>query len=222
MSGIDEKEMMLKAIEETSLVTNLPLSLDSSHVDVLEQALRHYPGRALVNSVSLEKEKFDILLPIVKKYGAMFILLPLSDKGLPRSLEEKTQIIEKIVSKALSLGMTKEDIVVDGLVATVGANKNAALETLETICFCKENELATICGLSNISFGLPERSYINTAFLTMAIREGLTMAISNPSQELLVCSAFASDLLLNKEEADIRYIERMSLVTEKKRRKRNN
>lgn len=216
MSGIDEKEMMLKAIEETSTVTNLPLSLDSSHVDVLEQALRNYPGRALVNSVSLEKEKFEKLLPIVKKYGAMFILLPLSDKGLPESLEEKIQIIHTIVSRALSLGMTKDDIVVDGLVATVGANKKAALEALETIRFCKANGLATICGLSNISFGLPERSCVNTAFLTMAIKEGLTMAISNPSQELLVCSAFASDLLLNKEESDIRYIEHMSLVTEKK------
>ena len=216
MSGIDEKEMMLKAIEETAAVTNLPLSLDSSHIDVLEQALRNYPGRALVNSVSLEKEKFERLLPIVRKYGAMFILLPLSDKGLPESLEEKIQIIQTIVSKALSLGMTKDDIVVDGLVATVGANKKAALETLETIRYCKESGLATICGLSNISFGLPERSYVNTAFLTMAIKEGLTMAISNPSQELLVCSAFASDLLLNKEESDIRYIEHMSLVTEKK------
>jgi len=216
MSGIDEKEMMVKAVEEISTVTNLPLSLDSSHVDVLEQALRNYPGRALVNSVSLEKEKFERLLPIVKKYGAMFILLPLSDKGLPESLEEKTQIINTIVSQALSLGMTKEDIIVDGLVATVGANKKAALETLETIRFCKENGLASICGLSNISFGLPERSYVNTAFLTMAIREGLTMAIANPSQELLVCSAFASDLLLNKEESDIRYIEHMSLITERK------
>jgi len=220
MSGIDEKETMLKAIEEISTVTNLPLSLDSSHVDVLEQALRNYPGRALVNSVSLEKEKLERLLPIVKKYGAMFILLPLSDKGLPESLEEKIQIIDKIVSQALSLGMTKDDIIVDGLVATVGANKKAAIETLETIRFCKENGLATICGLSNISFGLPERSYVNTAFLTMAIREGLTMAISNPSQELLVCSAFAADLLINKEESDIRYIEHMSLVTEKKEREK--
>lgn len=220
MSGIDEKESMLLAIEEVATVTNLPLSLDSSYIEVLEAALRNYPGRALVNSVSLETEKFEKLLPIVKKYGAMFILLPLSDKGLPESLAEKIDIINTIVNRALELGMTKDDIVVDGLVATVGANKNAALETLETIHYCKENGLATICGLSNISFGLPERSYVNTAFLTMAIREGLTMAISNPSQELLVCSAFASDLLLNKEESDIAYIERMSLVTERKEREK--
>lgn len=220
MSGIDEKERMLQALEEVAGVTNLPLSLDSSYIEVLEAALRHYPGRALVNSVSLEKEKFERLLPIVKKYGAMFILLPLSDKGLPESFSEKIDIINTVVNRALELGMRKEDIVVDGLVATVGANKKAALETLETIRYCKENGLATICGLSNISFGLPERSYINTAFLTMAIREGLTMAISNPSQELLVCSAFASDLLLNKEEADIAYIERMGLVTERKEREK--
>lgn len=220
MSGIDEKESMLLAIEEVASVTNLPLSLDSSYIEVLEAALRNYPGRALVNSVSLETEKFEKLLPIVKKYGAMFILLPLSDKGLPESLDEKKEIINTIVNRALELGMSKDDIIVDGLVTTVGANKKAALETLETIRYCKENGLATICGLSNISFGLPERSYVNTAFLTMAIREGLTMAIANPSQELLVCSAFASDLLLNKEEADIAYIERMSLVTERKEREK--
>ncbi len=207
MSGIDEKEMMLRAIAEISGVTNLPLSLDSSYVEVLEQALRHYPGRALINSISLETEKFEKLLPIAAKYGAMFILLPLSDKGLPENLDEKKQIIETIYQKAISLGMEKEDIIVDGLVTTVGANKRAAVETLETIRYCKEKGLATICGLSNISFGMPERSYVNTAFLTLAIREGLTMAIANPSQELLVSCALATDLLLAKEEADIRYIE---------------
>lgn len=207
MSGIDEKAMMLRCIEELPNVTNLPLSLDSSHIDVLEAALRHYPGRALVNSVSYEKEKFEKLLPIVKKYGAMFILLPLSDEGLPKDLDEKKEIIEKIYTRALELGMRKEDIIVDGLVTTIGANKNAGLETLETIRYCKEQELATICGLSNISFGMPARTYVNTAFLTLAIQEGLTMAIANPSQEILVCGALATDLLLAKQDADLRYIE---------------
>lgn len=216
MSGIDEKAMMLKALETVAGVSNLPLSIDSSHVDVLEAALRRYPGRALINSISLEKVKIEPLLPIAKKYGAMFILLPLSDKGLPENAAEKIAIIEEIESRAIALGMRKEDIVVDGLVATVGANKRAAMETLETIRYCKSHGLATTCGLSNISFGLPERSYINSAFLTMAIQAGLTMAISNPSQELLVSSAFASDLLLNKENADIRYIELMDAVREKR------
>lgn len=216
MSGIDEKAMMLKALDTVSSVTQLPLSIDSSHVEVLEAALRRYPGRALINSISYEKVKFESLLPIAKKYGAMFILLPLSDEGLPKSLEEKIDIIEKIQARAYELGLHKEDIVVDGLVATVGANKLAALETLETIRYCKKNGLATICGLSNISFGLPERSFVNAAFLTMAIRAGLTMAIANPSQELLVSSAFAADLLLNKEGADIRYIELMDAVKAKR------
>ena len=219
MSGIDEKASMLRALEEVSGVTNLPLSLDSSYVEVLEAALRNYPGRALVNSVSLETEKFEKLLPIVAKYGAMFILLPLSDAGLPKDIEEKKEIIHKIYDRALSLGMCKEDIVVDGLVATVGANPKAALETLETIRYCKENGFATICGLSNISFAMPERSFVNTAFLTLAIQAGLTMAIANPSQELLMSCALAADLLLNKEEAALLYIEYAGGVRERREEK---
>lgn len=214
MSGIDEKETMLQVVQEVSGVTNLPLSLDSSNVEVLEAALRQYPGRALINSVSLESEKFHKLLPLVKKYGAMFILLPLSDKGLPENLEEKKEIIQTIYNRAYELGMTQEDIVVDGLVTTVGANKKAALETLETIRYCKSQGFATVCGLSNISFGMPERSYVNTAFVALAIQAGLTMAILNPSQELLMGCALATDLLLNKEESDLIYIERISLVKE--------
>ena len=213
MSGIDEKELMLKAIEELSMATNLPLSIDSSHVNVCEAALRRYPGRAILNSISLEQEKIEKLLPIAKKYGAMFVLLPLSDKGLPESLEEKISIMNTILEKAYALGFRKEDIVVDGLVTTVGANKMAALETLETIRYCKENGLTTTCGLSNISFGLPERIVVNTAFLTMAIQAGLTMAIANPSQDLLVAAAFASDLLLNKEGSDLRYIDKMQDIS---------
>lgn len=219
MSGIDEKLCMLRTLEEVSGVTNLPLSLDSSYVEVLEAALRNYPGRALVNSVSLETEKFEKLLPIVAKYGAMFILLPLSDAGLPKDIEEKKEIIHKIYDRALSLGMRKEDIVVDGLVATVGANPKAALETLETIRYCKSNGFATICGLSNISFAMPERGFVNTAFLTLAIQSGLTMAIANPSQEMLMSCALATDLLLNKEEAALRYIEYAGGVKERREEK---
>lgn len=214
MNGIDEDKMMQKVIYEVTNTVNLPLCIDSSHVDIIEHALRIYPGRALINSISLEKEKFEKLLPIAKKYGAMFILLPLSDAGLPKDIEEKKEIIRKIYDEALRLGFAKEDIIVDGLVTTVGANKKAALETLETIEFCKnEMKLPTICGLSNISFGLPERGFVNTAFLTMAIAKGLTMAIANPSQELLMNAAFASDLLLNKENADIRYIENVKPIS---------
>lgn len=212
MNGIDEKEMMLAAIEELTTASSLPLCLDSSNVEVLEAALRRYPGRALVNSVSLESEKINRLLPIVAKYGAMFILLPLSDEGIPATVEEKRGIVRRILERAYALGFTKEDIVVDGLTATVGANPDAALECFDTIHYCRnELGLATICGLSNISFGLPNRPFVNTAFLTMAIQQGLTMAIANPSQDLLMNAAFASDMLLHRPDSDIRYIQRMQV-----------
>lgn len=207
MNGIDEKEMMLQAIYELTLAVDVPLSIDSSYVDVVEQALRIYPGRALINSISLEPEKFEKLIPAAKKYGAMFILLPLSDQGLPENIEEKKEIIHKILDEAKRHGLSERDIVVDGLVGTIGANKRAALEVLETIRYCREElGTATICGLSNISFGLPERQFVNSAFLTMAIASGLTMAIANPNQTLLANAALASDLLLNKPEADLKYI----------------
>lgn len=211
MNGIDEKEMMLKAVQELTMTVDVPLSIDSSYVEVVEQALRIYPGRALINSISLETEKFEKLIPIARKYGAMFILLPLSNEGLPKDLDEKIRIIDTIVASAKDHGLSTQDIVVDGLVATIGANKRAALEVFETIHYCKEElGVATICGLSNISFGLPERVFVNTAFLTVAISQGLTMAIANPSQTLLTNAALATDLLLNKEEADLRYIEGVS------------
>lgn len=216
MNGIDEKQMMLDTVYEVTTTVDLPLCIDSSHVDIIEAALRIYPGRALINSISMEQEKMEPLLALAKKYGAMFILLPLSDAGLPASMEEKHDIIDKIMEAALSAGLTKDDVLVDGLVATVGANPRAALECYETFAHCKnEREVPTVCGLSNISFGLPERAHINTAFLTMAIANGLTMAIANPSQELLMNAAFASDLLMAKEGSDIRYIERMNALKDK-------
>ncbi len=211
MSGIDEKEMMIKTVNEVTGVVDVPLSIDSSHVNVIEAALRVYPGRALINSISLEKEKFEKLIPLAKKYGAMFILLPLWDKGLPKDIGEKKEIIHTILAEAKRQGLTKADIIVDGLVNTVGANKDAALQTLETVRYCLEDlGLATVVGLSNISFGLPERQFINSTFLAIAIQAGLNMAIANPSQDLLVNTAFAADLLKGKEEADVRYINRVT------------
>lgn len=212
MNGIDERDMMLRVVHQVSQAVNLPLCLDSSSPEVLEAALRIYPGRALVNSVSLESVKMEKVLPVVRKYGAMFILLPLSDKGLPESPQEKEDIINTVLDTAFDMGFTKNDVVVDGLVATVGAQKDAAVNCLKTINYCYTNGLATICGLSNISFGLPERMFVNTAFLTMAIERGLTMAIANPSQTMLMNAAFASDMLLFKDESDVRYIENVKPI----------
>jgi 5-methyltetrahydrofolate--homocysteine methyltransferase len=211
MNGIDEKEMMLLSMNEALYSGKLPISIDSSHVPVMEAALRQYPGRALINSISLEREKFEKLIPIAKKYGAMFILLPLSEQGLPKNIDEKKSIIHQILDRAFAYGLTKEDIIVDGLVNTVGANKDAALEAIQTIRYCKEElGLATIVGLSNISFGLPERQFINSTFLSFAIQAGLTMAIANPSQDLLMNTAFAADLLKGVEHAAGNYIDRVT------------
>ncbi len=207
MNGIDELAMMKEAIFQVMQVVDVPLCIDSSHVDIIEEALRLYPGKALINSISLEEKKCRPLMKIAAKYGAMCILLPLSDKGLPENLEEKKDIICKLLDIAEEEGVSRENIIIDGLVTTVGANKNAAIETLETIRFCKEElKLPTICGLSNISFGLPERINVNTAFLTMAISEGLTMAICNPGQAQIVNAALAADLLLAKDAASDEYV----------------
>lgn len=211
MNGIDETKTMIDVVYEVISVTDVPLCIDSSYPEVIEAALRIYPGRALINSISLEEKKIKNLLPVAKKYGAMFILLPVSEAGMPKDMDERKRFIDEIIKEAAKYGLCKDDIIVDGLVNTIGAKKDAAIETLQTIGYCK-NELgiATVCGLSNISFGMPQRQFVNSAFMAFAIKEGLTMAIANPSQDLLVNTAYASDLLKNIEDADIRYINRVN------------
>lgn len=214
-NGIDEKEMMLKAVNEVSMVSDCPLCIDSSFPEVIEAALRIYPGRALINSVSCEKEKFNTLLPIAKKYGAGFILLPLTDEGIPETTEKKHDILHNALDKIYDAGFSKEDIVVDALAATIGADPGAALSCMETFSHCKNDlDLATVCGLSNISFGLPGRSFVNSSFLALSIANGLTMAIANPEQDLLMNTAFATDMLLNRTGSDLRYINRINFYEE--------
>lgn len=215
MSGVDEFSLMKEVIYEVSSTVDCPLVLDSSRIDVMEEALRIYPGRALINSISLESVKCDAMLALAKKYGAMFILLPLSDKGLPENTTEKLEVLEKIYAKAKEYGLAHEDIVVDGLVTTVGANPAAGVECFETFAYCKEKRaLPTICGLSNVSFGVPERGTVNATFLTMAMANGLTMAIANPCQEQLMNAMYAADMLLHHPNADVRYVEKMNRMQE--------
>ncbi|MBO5551904.1 MAG: homocysteine S-methyltransferase family protein, partial [Lachnospiraceae bacterium] len=210
MSGVDEKEMMLKAIDVVTQAASLPLCIDTSYPEIMEAALRRYPGRALINSISAESDRCDRMLEIAKKYGAMFILLPIGDSGLPKSLEEKKENIDTVLKKAFAMGFTKEDIIVDGLVGTVGAIPRAAIDTLDTIEYCHSMGLATTCGLSNISFGLPERINVNMAFLAMAVRSHLTSAILNPNQDAMIRMVLSSDLLMAHPDADGRYIEYMN------------
>jgi len=206
MNGIDEKQMMVDSIYEVTSSVDLPLCIDTSHVDVMEAALRIYPGRALINSISAETEKMEPMLKLAKKYGAMFITLPLSGAGLPKDMDEKKQHINTVLSKAAELGIKKENAVVDVLVQTVGAEGSAGLQCFETIEYCKyELGLPTVCGLSNISFGMPNRQFVNTTYLTIAVSKGLTMAIANPNQEMLMYCAAAADTLMNKPGALEKY-----------------
>ncbi len=217
MGGIDEKEMMCRIIEEVCQATNLPLSVDTSDAEVMEAALRVYPGRALVNSVSLEEGRAERLFPIVKKYGAMVVVLPLGSNGLPKDAAERRENLHTLVQKAGEYGIPKESVVADGLVMTVGAEPQAALDALDTIKYCRDElGVATTCGLSNISYGLPERGYVNAAFLMMAIANGLTMAIVNPNQDLLMNLVYAADVLRAKEDSAKRYIERAEWIAVKK------
>ncbi len=206
MNGIDEKQMMLDSIYEVTSAVDLPLCLDTSHVDVMEAALRIYPGRALINSISAEEAKMEDMLRLAKKYGAMFITLPLSGAGLPKDIEEKKQHINTVLTAAERIGLRKEDAVVDVLVQTVGAEGTAGLQCFETIDYCKNDlKLPTVCGLSNISFGMPNRPFVNTTYLTIAVSKGLTMAIANPNQDMLMYCAAAADTLMNKPGALEKY-----------------
>jgi len=207
MPGIDEKETMLSVIENLSIISDLPLVIDSSDSDVIEAALRLYPGRALINSISGEKAKLEKLLPVAAKYGAMFILLPLTEGDIPETAEKRKKIIEYVFEKAATLGFTKADIVVDGLVMAASSDFKAPLETLKTIEWGSNLfKVNTVLGLSNVSFGMPERKWLNASFLAMAISKGLTMAIANPGVEEVMKAKMAGDVLVGRDRDAAGYI----------------
>ncbi|MGC9323614.1 MAG: homocysteine S-methyltransferase family protein [Desulfomonilia bacterium] len=207
MPGIDEAKTLVRVVKQLSKTNDAPLCIDSSRIEAIEAALRMYPGRALVNSISGEKDKLEPLLKIVARYGAMFILLPLMGKSLPRTSEERMNIIEGVFERARSWGFSLQDIVVDGLTMAVSADPSAGMETLSTVRRCSDElGVHTVLGLSNISFGLPERKWINAAFLSMASAMGLTMAIANPSQEEFMNIKRSSDVLTGKDRDASRFI----------------
>ena len=207
MSGIDEGEMMGRAVRMLSSMSDLPLVIDSSNPEVVEQALRIYPGRALINSISAEHKKMERLLSVAAKYGAMFILLPLTDNEIPATCEGRVNVVEQIYECAQAHGLGKEDIVIDGLTMTVSSDQQAARETLKFIRWCRfEFGVNTVLGLSNISFGLPQRKWVNAAFMAMAIQNGLTLAIANPNEELLMNIKMAADVLTANDAGSKAYI----------------
>ncbi|MCP4403078.1 MAG: dihydropteroate synthase [bacterium] len=206
-SGIDEGQMMQKTLRLLCTISDLPLAIDSSDPDVVEQALRLYPGRALINSISAETKKMERLLQLAKRYGAMFILLPLTDDEIPATSEGRVKVVEHIYERAQTYGLSKDDIAIDGLTMTVSSDQSAARETLKFLQWCRyEFGVNTVLGLSNVSFGLPQRKWVNSAFLAMAVQNGLTMAIANPNSELLMNIKMASDVLTGNDKGSKAYI----------------
>lgn len=182
LPDIDEKEMMLAAVDAVQSVTDAPLQIDTTELPVLEAALRVVSGKPIVNSVNGEDEKLDTVLPLVKKYGAAVVGLTLDENGIPKSAEERFAIAEKILSRALAYGIPKQDVYIDCLTLTASAEQDGAAETLKAVRMVREKlGLKTVLGVSNISFGLPNRELVNSTFLTMAMTNGLDLPIINPN-----------------------------------------
>lgn len=210
-SGVDETRMMRDAVALLAKTVGAPLCIDTTDPETMEQALRLYPGRALVNSVSGERDRIERMLPVAARYGAMFILLPLTDDGIPATCEERVNVVESVFAEAQRLGCHKADVVVDGLVMTVSGEPEAARETMRLIRWCSEDfGVNTTAGLSNVSFGLPEREWVNAAFLAMNVGHGLSMVIANPADETLMAVQAASDALVGRDPRAQRYAARFA------------
>jgi 5-methyltetrahydrofolate--homocysteine methyltransferase len=221
VAHIDEKKTLEKMINLISITSNLPLVIDSSTVSVIEHALRIYPGRALVNSISAEKHKLKKLLPIAAKYGAMFVLLPLNDREVPETFKRRRQIALQIFNKAKKYGFTKDDIVIDGLCMTISSHPRAGLETLQTIKWAADVlKTNSICGLSNISFGMPKRMLMNSTFLSMLKNAGMSMVISNPLHKKHKFNEQAEKVLLGKDKNAAEYIEYCRMIDKKHKSRR--
>ncbi|MGN0592086.1 MAG: homocysteine S-methyltransferase family protein [Ruminococcus sp.] len=182
LPGIDEKDMMVRTVKALQSVSDTPLQLDSTNPEVLEAALRVYNGKPIVNSVNGEEQSLRTILPLVKKYGAAVVGLTLDEKGIPPKAEERFTIAKRILAQAEAIGIPKRDVYIDCLTLTVSAEQTGAKETLTALRRVKEElGLKTVLGVSNISFGLPNREAVNRTFLTMAMQNGLDLPILNPN-----------------------------------------
>mgnify|MGYP004459965005 FL=1 len=207
--GVDEPALMEQVVKALQSVVSLPLQLDSSHADALERGLRVYNGKPIVNSVNGEPEVLEKVLPLCKKYGAAVVGLAIDQKGIQPGAEDRVAIARRIKEAALAAGIPQEDLYIDCLTLTASAQQKDVLATVEALHTCKtELGVRTILGVSNISFGLPCRTYLNTTFLTMAMYAGLDLAIMNPSSEEMMAAVYAYNVLTNRDPQSTRYIER--------------
>jgi 5-methyltetrahydrofolate--homocysteine methyltransferase len=204
---VDEPALLAQVVELVQSLTDVPLCLDSSVVDALARGLEVYQGKALVNSVNGEEERLEAVLPLVKKHQAAVIGLAMDDDGIPETPERRLQVARKIMDRARDHGIDPADVLIDPLVLPVGASPTAARVVLETLRSVKEElGVNTVCGASNVSFGLPDRPSLNSAFLAMTVAGGITAVIANPLEEVSRMGILAGDVLMGNDEHCMNWI----------------
>lgn len=208
LPDIDEVSMMKEAVTEIQSIVNLPLQIDTVNVQALEEAMRIYNGKPMVNSVSGKQESMDAIFPLIQKYGGVVVGLTLDENGIPETAEGRVAIAGKIIEEAKKYGIDKKDIVIDVLTMTISSEPNGAKVTLEALKKVRElYGVQTVLGVSNVSFGLPNRSVINANFYTMAMQNGLTAGIINPSSEAMIQAYYSYCALMGYDENCQTYIE---------------
>ncbi|WKY48489.1 homocysteine S-methyltransferase family protein [Eubacteriaceae bacterium ES3] len=215
LPGIDEQKMMQKAVETISKLVDTPLQIDSSNPEVIEAVLRSYPGRAIINSVNGKKSSIEAILPIAKKYGALVLGLTMDDAGIPDSVEKRLEIADKIIKSGQEYGLEHSDFLMDCLVLTASAQQNEVKATLEAVSEIRKcYGIPTVLGVSNISFGLPNRELLNRTFLTMALNHGLTNPIMNPGDQEMMDTVSAFRALWGYDGQCIEYANQYKEVKE--------
>jgi 5-methyltetrahydrofolate--homocysteine methyltransferase len=205
--GVDEVALLRNVMRIVTEVVDVPLCIDTANPKALEAALEFYKGKALINSVNGEEKSLKAVLPLAKEHQAAVIGLCMNEDGIPPTAEERLKVAAKIIEQADKLGIPIEDIVIDPLTLTMGADSKAGSITLKTVALVREEFGVNITmGASNVSFGLPDRKYVNAAFLAMAIQAGVTCPITNPLVTEINTAVLAADLSLGKDEFGMRWI----------------
>ena len=217
LPGADETKLIINAVNEIQEIVNLPLSLDSSFTEALDNACKHCTGKPLINSVNGEIEKLEKILPIAKKYGTSIIGLCVDEKGIPKTWQDRIKIAKRILLYANKFGIKQDEVIFDYLTLSISSMPEQARETLQAIKESKKlfPECKTVLGVSNISFGLPSRQTINSTFLKMAVNKGLDLAICNPSVNWAIDDEYAKNLLLGKDKNAKEYVAKYSAVAKK-------